>query len=174
MKIFIGTLLSLVLTSCGSAVKNESLQQETQTEARTPAALESPNQLEVTAKFREKAAPGSIEDNDGSTLVFLMANITDSVVSNEIHDFLNLAKASTHEFLSPSLGGCVLTTYLFDVIGPANEILNFGGRDPSGSKLCKVFFQKIRDEGLQMKFTDVPLLNGGHVIREVTIHISNK
>ncbi len=176
--------LGCVLTACGQAGANESQSSESsQAEnkdigtGRTVtrrAASSLPDLVTVEAKFDGEANPGKIEDEDGSMVTWLMANIPQTRYSVPINDFLNLGKAASKTFISPSLNGCKLTTYLFDYVGPGNQILNFGGRDAKGTKACQNFLEAIGRNGLQMEFTDVPLLNGhGVTIKKVRVNITN-
>lgn len=181
-------LISTLLTACGHAGVTDTTatagnsegsdgsQTGVQSNGTTVRATASslPDTVIVTAKFKEEPVPIIMEDHDGSTVAALMANIVQTVYSAPIHDFLDLSKSSSHEFVSPNLNGCRLTTYMFDTVGPANEIFNFGGRDARGSKACQSFMTDIGKNGLQMQFTDVPLLNGnGLTIKTVKISITN-
>ncbi|MFK5004476.1 hypothetical protein, partial [Klebsiella pneumoniae] len=60
-----------------------------------------PDTVYVTAKFGDRSSPIIMEDDDGTTVAAFMANVAQSTYSAPIHDFLNLAKSSSHEFLSP-------------------------------------------------------------------------
>jgi hypothetical protein len=133
-----------------------------------------PDLVTVEAKFDGNANPGVMQDDDGGTVTWLMANIPETRYSVPINDYLNLGAASSHQFISPLLNGCKLTTYNFDTVGPGNQFLNFGGRDAKGTKFCQNFLAAIAQNGLQMEFTDVPLLNGhGVTIKKVRVNVSN-
>lgn len=134
-----------------------------------------PNQLTVHAKFHESPGTTAVTDEKGLTHVILGANVSDTVYSvDSIHDFISLSKASSHTFVSPQLGACQLTDYYFEVLGPANEILNLAGVDAKGSTACADFLKAIGASGLRMTFTDVPLVNSpSTVIKTVDVIIDN-
>jgi hypothetical protein len=132
-----------------------------------------PNQVEVDAKFATVPTPSVFENEDGGNSMILGGNVTQVVFSVDLNDFLDLGKASSHTFISPALNGCILADYSFEFIGAANEILQFGATDAVGVNNCLNFMNGIKSNGLQMQFTEVPLLNGdGSAINTVVVKIS--
>jgi hypothetical protein len=177
-------VLALVLSACGSAgatdvsTSSTSEKEVKQTEGNgnttRRAASSLPDLVEVQSIFDGGANPGKIEDEDESMVTWLMANISETRYSVPIKDFLYLGKASSKAFISPQPKGCKLTTYMFDYVGPANQVFNLGGRDAKGKKDCQNFLEAISRTGLQMEFTDVPLLNGrGVTIKKVRVTIAS-
>jgi hypothetical protein len=183
--VFLPLLIALAASACGhNGISNNDSAKPNQTSTETNTSMTDisvrnlasalPDQLVAMCKFKQPPVPYSLEDDDGSMVTGLMANIAQTVYSVPVNDFLNLKKASSHWFLSPVLRGCNLTTDSFDYVGPANVILNFGGRDAKGTSNCQDFMKSIGQKGLQMQFTNVPLLNHpGTIIKMVIINIRN-
>ena len=133
-----------------------------------------PDQVVVNLKFKDAPLPYVLTDNDQSIVTGLMATLQSAMYSVPINDYLDLSHAAHREFISPSLNGCQLTAYSMDYVGPANEILMFGGRDLQGAQSCQDFMKSVASSGLQMKFNDVPLLNSrSKRIKTLIVNISN-
>lgn len=130
-----------------------------------------PDQITVTAKYVNPSSPVILEDGDGSVVTTFMGTIQVTHFSFNPNDFLNLKKAKTKEFIHPLLGGCVLLDYSFDFLGPTSSLISMGGRDSEGQIACQIFMTTVAD-GFQMKFTDVPLLNRGGVIKTVHLKVN--
>lgn len=136
---------------------------------RPPDGLRDP--LQVAARFGEVPVPAIVVQDDGSKVMVLSANVNRAVFSTDVKDILNLGKSSARSVVSPPSGGCVLTDFSFDSVGGANQLLQLGARDAAGRSDCQDFLNAIRVGGLEMRFNDVPFLNGRRTIRSVLVKI---
>ena len=132
-----------------------------------------PDEITVNVKYAHPSEPMILGDSDGSTIATFGATIETTSISFDPKDMLKLEDAATKEFVSPKLEDCVLEDYSFSYVGTfGSEMLMFGGRNPKGSKACQNFMKAVAI-GFQMRFTNVPLLNQGAVIKSVIVNVAN-
>lgn len=98
----------------------------------------------------------------------LQASMSEATVSPKIDDNLDLAKAKSVEFIRPKLGDCKLDTkdFLSSGNGRQMNVIQF-----FGNNACAEFLQAATG-GIEVRFRDVPFLNGG-TAREVVLRITN-
>lgn len=130
-----------------------------------------PEEIVVNARYDRPSSPRILEGDNGEMVAIFMSTVVDAKLSHKMNDLLHLAKAENKEFISPELKGCELLDYSFDYIGHGSVIVMFGGRDAVGVKNCQKFV-KSAAEGFQMRFTNVPLYNGGGVVKSVLVNVT--
>ena len=133
--------------------------------------------LDILAKFEQVPTFVSVPTDNGSIYNMMNASFKPFSPVKKLPDTLNIGKASSRKFISPSLDGCIMDGFDLPYIGEYNtqtSIFSLAATDRARTTNCHRFMKRISSEGLRMQFSNVPPLNGnGAVIKIVNLVITN-
>ena len=130
----------------------------------------------VVFEGRLDSVPSITTNRGSSAAVYVLKGQASVSVSPTLASQLNLDKAASREYVSPTVGNCKFEVKNIGTT-PGNQKVQFefwtaSEPDTASPPYCYLFVNEVKSNGLMMKLTQVPTYGGGGTIKTVTVRLT--